>query len=49
MILKFVIGSEDIAGWDSFVESVKKMGIEDILAAKQEAYDAYLAKVESLK
>lgn len=49
MILKFVIGSEDLANWDSFVESVKKMGIEDILAAKQEAYDAYLAKVESLK
>lgn len=49
-ILKYVIGSEDInATWDSFVDSVKQMGIEDVLAAKQEAYDAYLAKVESLK
>lgn len=49
-ILKYVIGSEDIsATWDSFVDSIKQMGIEDVLAAKQEAYDAYLAKVESLK
>lgn len=49
-ILKYVIGSEDISStWDSFVETIKQMGIEDVLAAKQEAYDAYLAKVESLK
>lgn len=49
-ILKYVIGSEDIdSTWDSFVSSIKEMGIEDVLAAKQEAYDAYLAKVESLK
>ncbi len=49
-ILKYVIGSEDIdSTWDSFVSSIKEMGIEDVLTAKQEAYDAYLAKVESLK
>ena len=50
-ILKYVIGSEDInATWDSFVDSIKQMGIEDVLAAKQEAYDAScFAKVESLK
>ena len=49
-ILKYVIGSEDISSsWDSFVNSIRQMGIEDVLAAKQEAYDAYLARVESLK
>ncbi len=49
IILKYVIGSADISEWDSFVEAIKGMGIEQVITAKQEAYDSYLQKVESLK
>ncbi|MGN0166578.1 MAG: hypothetical protein ACI4AB_00925 [Acetatifactor sp.] len=48
-ILKYVIGSENMETWDSFVDSIKQMGAEKVLAAKQEAYDSYLKKVESFK
>lgn len=49
MILKYIIGSADIAEWDSLVDTIKGMGVEDVLAAKQEAYDNYLKRVEELK
>ncbi len=48
-ILRYVIGSEDMSTWDSFVESIKKLGAEEVLAVKQEAYDAYLETVASLQ
>jgi hypothetical protein len=30
--------------WDSFVETLYDMGIEDCIALKQAAYDRYLAR-----
>lgn len=48
-LLNYVIGNEDISSWDSMVSEIKTMGIDEILAAKQEAYDNYLKKVEELK
>ena len=40
-IAQFAIGDADIdAEWDSFVEDLKSMHIEDCIALEQEAYDA---------
>lgn len=40
-IAQFAIGDADIdAEWDSFVEDLKSMSIEDCIALEQEAYDA---------
>lgn len=44
MILKYIIGTEDMAGWDSFVQQLRSYGIEDVLACKQAAYDRYQAR-----
>lgn len=41
MIAQFAIGDSDIdSQWDSFVETLKSMGIEECIALEQEAYDA---------
>lgn len=41
MIAQFAIGDADIeTQWDSYVETLVSMGIEDCIALKQEAYDA---------
>ncbi|MCD7819778.1 MAG: extracellular solute-binding protein [Lachnospiraceae bacterium] len=47
-ILKFVLGTEDMSNWDSFVQTIKSMGAEEVLAAKQEAYDSYQEMIASL-
>lgn len=49
MILKYIVGSSDISEWDSMVNTIKGMEIDQVLAAKQEAYDEYLQRVEELK
>lgn len=49
MILKYIVGSSDISEWDSLVNTIKGMEIDEVLAAKQEAYDDYLQRVEELK
>jgi len=41
MILKFIIGQEDINNFDKFVEQLKKMNIEEAIAINQKALDAY--------
>lgn len=41
MVAQFAIGDADLeTQWDSFVEDLKSMGIEDCIALEQEAYDA---------
>lgn len=42
-VLQFIYGQKDLSEWDSFVDTLYDMGIETAIAAKQEAYDAYLA------
>ena len=44
MITKFMIGTEDISNWDSFIDTIKSMGIEEVLAAKQSAYERYTSR-----
>ena len=44
-IPQFVNGTLDVeTQWDSYVETLKGMGIEDCVAFKQAAYDRYLSK-----
>ena len=43
-IAQFITGAKDMDQWDSFVETLKDMGIEDCIQLKQDAYDRYLAR-----
>jgi putative aldouronate transport system substrate-binding protein len=43
-IAQFMTGAKDMDQWDSFVETLYDMGIEDCIALKQAAYDRYLAR-----
>lgn len=47
MFSKFVTGKEPIKNIDVYVETIKKMGIDDVVKAKQTAYDRYKSAVEN--
>ena len=40
----FVLGIRSMDEWDSFVQGLKDMGIEDCIALKQDAYNRYIAR-----
>lgn len=42
-VSKFVVGNLSLDQFDSFVQQLKDMGIEDCIAIEQAAYDRYLA------
>lgn len=42
MINKFIMGKESLDKFDSFVAELESIGIEDVLAAEQAAYDRYI-------
>lgn len=42
MIDKFVMGKESLDNFDSFVAKLESIGINDVLAAEQAAYDRYI-------
>lgn len=42
-VLQFIYGQEDMSQWDSFVETIRSMGVDAAIEAKQMAYDDYLA------
>lgn len=43
MTSKFIMGLTSIeSGWDSYVETIQGMGIDDAIAAYQSAYDRYM-------
>ncbi|MDD3334397.1 MAG: extracellular solute-binding protein [Eubacteriales bacterium] len=42
MVLKFIIGTEPLSNWDSYVKTVESMGLEDAIAATQAAYERYM-------
>lgn len=42
-VSKFVVGDLSLDQFDSFVQQLKDMGIEDCIAIEQAAYDRYLA------
>ena len=42
MINKFIMGKEPLDNFDKFVQTLKDMGIDDVLAVEQAAYDRYI-------
>jgi putative aldouronate transport system substrate-binding protein len=44
MVLKFIIGTEPLSGFDAFVATVKSMGIDEAIALTQAALDQYMSK-----
>lgn len=44
MVLKFIAGAESLDNFDSYVETIKSMGIEEALQMEQEGYEAYMKK-----
>lgn len=43
MVLKYIIGTESLDNWDTFVKTVQDMGIDQAVAVTQAAYDRYMA------
>lgn len=39
MLSKFMLGQEELAGWDAFQKSLKQMGVEELISLYQTAYD----------
>jgi len=45
MQVEFITGVTDIeTGWDTYVATLKRMGLDEVMKVYQDAYDAYLAK-----
>jgi len=44
MTWKFITGQEPLTSFDTYMDTLQKMGIEDLIAAYQEAYDNFLAR-----
>lgn len=44
MITKFLLGTEDIANWENFTNTLKGMGVDQVLAARQAAYERYISR-----
>lgn len=44
MTLKFITGAEPLENFDIFRETVKSMGINDVIALEQKGYDTYMSK-----
>ena len=43
MTLKFIIGTESLDSWDSYVETVYSMDLQDAIDATQAAFDRYMS------
>lgn len=41
MFIKFIIGVEPLSNWDKYVNQIRKIGIDKVLAAKQAQLDRY--------
>ena len=39
MVGKFIIGTEPLSNFDQFIETLKSMGIEEVIQIRQQAYD----------
>lgn len=44
MITKFILGTESLDNWDSFLGTLEQLGINDILEARQTAYERYISR-----
>ena len=43
-IMKFILGSNKMDDWDAFVEQIKNQGIDQVIEAKQAAYDRFQSR-----
>ncbi len=43
-ITKYILGTEDLADYDSFIETLKQYGIEKVIEYRQAAYDRYIKR-----
>ena len=41
MIFQFVKGIEPLSNWDNYVDTMKRMGVEELTAMAQAAFDRY--------
>ena len=41
-VVKFFVGDRDFSEYDVFIAKIKEMGIDDVLAVQQAAYDRYM-------
>ena len=39
MISKFLLGKEPLSKWDEFVSTIDKMGVDELLAVYEAAYN----------
>ena len=45
MYFKFITGEVDLEkGWDEYIDTLKGMGVEDMIAIKQEQLDRFNAR-----
>ena len=44
MTQKFITGEEPLTNFDNYMDQLQKMGIEDLIAAYQTAYDGFMAR-----
>lgn len=44
MTRKFISGEEPLTNFDNYMDQIQKMGIEDLIAAYQAAYDRFMAR-----
>ena len=44
ILVKFILGKKPIGEFDSYVEELKKIGIEKVIETRQSAYDRYIAR-----
>ena len=42
MSIKFINGEEPLSNWDTYVETIKGMGLDEVVANYQAAYDRYI-------
>ena len=44
MVMKFITGRESLDNWDAYIEQLKAMGVEDLIAVQQAAYERLQAR-----
>lgn len=44
MTCKFITGAEPLTNFDTYMDTLQKMGIENLIALYQEAYDSFMAR-----
>ncbi len=43
-IMRFILGTDSMDNWDSFADQIRSLGIDEVIAAKQAAYDRFMSR-----